>query len=371
MSSREAVLQADNLWKRYGKVQAVSGISFTCYRGEFLVILGPSGAGKTTTLKLISGLEEADQGSIRLEGRPIDHLEPKDRNVAMVFETYALYPHLTVFENMASPLRAAKMAQPAVQERVEQVARMLGMEALLDRLPAQLSGGQRQRVSLGRALAKAAAIYLMDEPIAHLDAKLRHEVRGEFKRLQHELHLTMLYVTHDYREALALADRVLVLNQGKVEQVGPPDELFRAPANTTVARLLGDPPMNLIDGQMQTHEGRAIFTNSHLAIPLPPALASHLGTLAAGHRLVAGVRPGDIALVPREQGVAAGECYTFEPLGTDAIVTVKIGELLLKVRTPKEQRLAIGDPVWLRFNPSGLHFFDTAGRRVAGGADAA
>lgn len=358
------VVQLEGVWKRYGQLEALRGISLECRAGELVVILGPSGAGKTTTLKLISGLESPDRGVIRLRGKVVNAMEPKDRNVALVFENYALYPHLTVFENIASPLRAAHQPASVINDRVHRVAEMLGIAGLLDRFPAQLSGGQRQRVSLGRALAKQAVVYLLDEPIAHLDAKLRHEVRGEFKRLQRDLCLTMVYVTHDYREALALADRVVVLNQGCVEQTGTPGQVYHAPANTTVARLLGDPPMNLVRGRLRAENGQVQFVTRHFSVPLAGKVGQTLSSRAAGQEAIVGIRPGDIAVVPRDQGIVFGECYTFEPLGTDAILTVKTGEVLLKVRVAKETRLEIGAPVSLRFNISALHLFDQDGRRL-------
>lgn len=358
-------LQLEDVWKRYGQVEALRGVSFDCRPGEFMVILGPSGAGKTTTLKLISGLEIPDRGAIRLAGKVVNTVEPKDRNVALVFENYALYPHLTVFENIASPLRAARQSETVVKQRVHKVAEMLGIGSLLDRLPAQLSGGQRQRVSLGRALAKDAMVYLLDEPIAHLDAKLRHEVRGDFKRLQHELRLTMLYVTHDYREALALADRILVLNRGRVEQLGTPQEVYRYPSNTFVATLLGDPPMNLVRGRLRVDGGVTVFANSHFEVPLPEHIASHLVLKATDPELIAGIRPSDLALGSIEHAGIVGECYAYEPIGTDAILTARVGEVLLKVRVSKAAKLEIGQPVRLQVNPSGFHFFGLDGRRLA------
>lgn len=359
------VLQLDDVWKSYGHAQAISGVSFDCQRGEFMVILGPSGAGKTTTLKLISGLEIPDRGTIRLAGKVVNTVEPKDRNVAMVFENYALYPHLTVFENIAAPLRAARQSEAVIKQRVHKIAEMLGISSLLNRLPAQLSGGQRQRVSLGRALAKDAVIYLLDEPIAHLDAKLRHEVRGEFKRLQHELRLTMLYVTHDYREALALADRILVLNRGRVEQIGTPQEVYRHPKNTFVATLLGDPPMNLVPGRLRVDGGIAIFSNSHFEIPLPQHIASILVSKATGRDLIVGIRPNDLALDASAHADIVGECYAYEPIGTDAILTAQVGDVLLKVRVSKATKVEIGERVRLRLNPDGFHFFNADGQRLS------
>jgi len=214
------VLRLENVYKNYGKVEAIKDLSFSCKEEELFVILGPSGAGKTTTLKLISGLEEITKGKIFLKNKLINNLEPKDRNVSMVFEDYALYPHLTVYKNISSPLEAIHLPKDEIDKKIREIARLLQIEELLSRLPSMISGGQKQRTVLARSLIKNANEYLMDEPIAHLDAKLRYQMRGEFKRIQHIRKMNILYVTHDFREALSLGDKVLILNKGITQQIG-------------------------------------------------------------------------------------------------------------------------------------------------------
>jgi multiple sugar transport system ATP-binding protein len=353
------LLHLDHVWKRYGKVVAVQDLSLECAKGELLVILGPSGAGKTSTLKMISGLEEVTSGAIRLNGRPINRLEPRDRNVAMVFEDYALYTHLTVFENLASPLRVTRVPAAGIQDRVQRIARMLGIDEFLDRRPVFLSGGQRQRVSLGRALIKDAVIHLMDEPISHLDAKLRHQMRGEFKRLQRELGLTIVYVTHDYREAMALADRILVLNRGRREQYGPPDEIYDRPVNTFVAALVGEPPMNLIPTAIDVSGTAVTLVAGKARVGLSMRLGQALQSAAPARRVIMGIRPNEIRL-SLAPGVGAHpvEVYAFEPLGAATIYTLKLDEELMKVKAPGIGRVEIGQAVYVQFDEPSLHFFD-------------
>ncbi len=355
------MLRVDHVWKRYGKVIAVQELTLDCTKGELLVILGPSGAGKTSTLKMISGLEDVTSGAIYLNGRLINRLEPKDRQVAMVFEDYALYTHLTVFENLASPLRAASVPASAIQERVQRMARMLGIDEFLDRRPAFLSGGQRQRVSLGRALIKDAVIHLMDEPISHLDAKLRHQMRGEFKRLQRELGLTMVYVTHDYREALALADRILVLNKGKREQYAPPDEIYDRPVNTFVAALVGEPPMNLIPTSIEVDGSAVALVAGRMRVDLSMRLGQTLLSAAPSGQVILGIRPNDIRLsLVSGSGAHGVEVYAFEPLGAMTIYTLRLDDQLFKVKTGSIGRLEIGQTVYVEFDEPSLHFFDAA-----------
>lgn len=356
---REPLLRLDHVWKRYGKVVAVQDLSFECAPGEFLVVLGPSGAGKTSTLKMISGLEEVTAGEIFLRGRRINDLEPKDREVAMVFETYALYPHLTVFENLASPLRAVGRPSAEVGERVRRTASMLGIDAFLGRSPVFLSGGQRQRVSVGRALTKDAVIYLMDEPISHLDAKLRHQMRGEFKRLHRDLKLTMLYVTHDYREALALADRIIVLNKGRLEQSGTPDEIYERPANTFVASLVGEPPMNLIQASVDAGSDRTAVVAGKLRIELSPSLGRTLRPAAPAGRVIVGIRPHEtrVSLSPQPGGYAA-DVYGVEPLGGATTFTLRLDDQVVKVKAPAMVHADIGQILYLTVDERALHFFD-------------
>ena len=247
-----------DVWKKYDDVEAVRGLSFEAHEEECLVILGPSGAGKTSSLKMIAGIEDISDGEIYIDGKLANYLDPRERNVAMVFESYALYPHLSVYDNLAFPLRSPKHRQPPdqIRERVTHVAGMLGMSPLLDRFPAQLSQGQKQRVGLGRALVREPSVFLFDEPLSHVDAKIRHRMRTEIKKIQETIKTAMIYVTHDYMEALSLGDWVIVIKEGQLQQRGRPREVFDHPINLFVADLIGDPPMNFLDVELVSDERR-------------------------------------------------------------------------------------------------------------------
>lgn len=362
----EVVLK--NVVKRYGELEAVSNVSFECKNGEFLVLLGPSGAGKTSTLKMIAGLEKITSGHIFIGGREVNGLEPRQRRVAMVFENYSLYPHLSVFDNIASPLKAAGVPPGDIEVRVRHVAKMLQIEQLLDRKPAHLSGGQQQRVSFGRALAKEADVYLMDEPLSHLDAKLRHEMRGELKRLHGELGTSTIYVTHDFREALALADRVVVLNKGSIQQIGSPSEIYDQPATDFVADLIGEPPMNLIGCVATQLDGSLRFTSDAFSLQVPPHAAALLQGMALPRHVRIGIRPTHIAvdLHPVGESTVKAEVYVLEPLGAVSILTVKLGADLVKIRVSEDFSAEIGDEVWLRFAEDKIRVFDAeSGHRLA------
>jgi multiple sugar transport system ATP-binding protein len=354
--------------KKYGDVEAVKDLSLECHDGEFLVLLGPSGAGKTSILKMISGLETITAGEIFIGGQKVNALEPRQRRVAMVFENYALYPHLTVYENIASPLKAAKMAQNELDAKVRNIAEMLEVSHLLDRRPSQLSGGQQQRVSFGRALVKDALVYLMDEPLSHLDAKLRHQMRSELMRIHADVGVTTLYVTHDFSEALALADRIVVINKGVVQQVGTPDEIYDEPANEFVADLVGEPPMNLLNCQLATDGEALCFLGDGFRIPVPERLLSAASAIKNPSAVRIGIRPTQVTVYTAEHpsAHARGEVYVVEPLGGISVVTVMFGHNLLKVRVKRELGVDIGDYVCLQFDNEKLRVFDSvSGRRVA------
>ncbi|MDI7247031.1 MAG: ABC transporter ATP-binding protein [Bacillota bacterium] len=361
----EVVLK--NVVKRYGELEAVSNVSFECRNGEFLVLLGPSGAGKTSTLKMIAGLEKITSGQVFIGGREVNGLEPRQRRVAMVFENYALYPHLSVFDNIASPLKAAGVAPGDIEARVKHVAKMLQIEQLLDRRPAHLSGGQQQRVSFGRALAKEADVYLMDEPLSHLDAKLRHETRGELKRLHGELGTSTIYVTHDFREALALADRVVVLDKGSIQQIGTPAEVYDQPANDFVADLIGEPPMNLIGCVATQLDGSLCFASDAFSLRVPSHAVDCVRGMTLPRQVRIGIRPTHITveLRPAGEDSVRAEVYVLEPLGALSILTVKLGADLVKIRVPEDFSAEIGDQVWLRFAEEKIRVFDAeSGHRL-------
>ena len=333
-----------------GEVRAVDGLSFAFERGTLNVLLGPSGCGKSTTLRLIAGLEIADAGRILIDGRDVTGLLPAGRNIAMVFQSYALFPHLSVAENIVFGLKVRKVAPKDVASRLKKTAELLGLEGLLDRKPSQLSGGQQQRVALGRAIIAEAPVCLMDEPLSNLDAQLRQEMRGEIRNLQRQLGITMVYVTHDQVEAMSMADRVVLLNGGRIEQNGTPVELYETPANTFVARFIGTPPMNLM--KLEPGDGGAIIAGSGGAAVLPAALAG--GML--------GVRPEHIELV-HERGVRA-TVESVEYLGGDSLVACRVGSERTAVRAMGSVGLSRGDPAWLAWPPSAQHYFDASGART-------
>ncbi len=289
-----ARLQLSGIHKHYGQVHAVRGIDLDIADGEFAVLVGPSGCGKSTLLRCIAGLEDIDQGRIEIGGEVVNGVRPRDRNIAMVFQNYALYPYLNVFENIAFGLRARKVAKAEVEERVRSAARMLDIDALLDRLPRQLSGGQRQRVAIGRAVVRDARLFLFDEPLSNLDAQLRDEMRAEIKRLHQEIGKTMVYVTHDQIEAMTLADRIVLLKDGQIEQQGSPLTLFEQPASRFVARFLGSPPINLIPVVLERQDaGLVLRADSETVLPLDGQQAAGLSG-QVGRKLLLGLRPEHI-----------------------------------------------------------------------------
>jgi sn-glycerol 3-phosphate transport system ATP-binding protein len=332
-----------------GEVRAVDRLTFAFDAGTLNVLLGPSGCGKSTTLRLIAGLEQADGGRIVIDGRDVTNLPPSRRNIAMVFQSYALFPHLSVAENIAFGLKVRKVAAAEVSRRLARTADLLGLATLLDRKPSQLSGGQQQRVALGRAIIAEAPVCLMDEPLSNLDAQLRQDMRAEIRHLQRQLGITMVYVTHDQVEAMSMADRVVLLNRGRIEQNATPTELYERPANTFIARFIGTPPMNLLPLEAGP-EGAVVAGTAG------PAVAP-----ADCARMTLGVRPEHITL-GFERGAPA-EVAAIEYLGADSLVTCRLGAATLAVRVPGSVGLARGDAAWLAWSPSAQHLFRSDGTR--------
>ena len=332
-----------------GRVHGVNGISFEADEGTLNVLLGPLGCGKSTTLRLIAGLETADEGTIRIAGRDVTRLPPAQRAIAMVFQSYALFPHLAVGENILFGLRVRKVDPAECDKRLAETAELLGLSTLLERKPSQLSGGQQQRVALGRAIIARAPVCLMDEPLSNLDAQLRAEMRGEIRALQRKLGITMVYVTHDQVEAMSMADRVILLNAGRIEQNGRPVDLYETPANTFVARFIGTPPMNLM--KLVGAGVDAVVEGAQDGPRLPGACAG--GML--------GVRPEHIELA-LERGLRAGVA-SVEYLGADSLVVCAVGSASVAVRVPGAVAVAPGDAVWLRWPEEAAHFFSADGRR--------
>jgi multiple sugar transport system ATP-binding protein len=332
----------DAVAKSFGATEALAPLDLTVPDGRFMALLGPSGCGKTTALRLLAGLEQPTGGRIFIGERDVTRLEPRHRDVAMVFQSYALYPHKSVAENIAYPLRLRRSAKPERDERVRRVAELLDIAGLLDRTPRQLSGGQRQRVALARAIIRHPQAFLMDEPLSNLDAQLRMQMRVEIKRLQRELGVTTLYVTHDQIEAMTMADLIAVMRHGRLQQLATPAELYARPANLFVARFCGSPPMNVLTGEIA--DGG--FRHPAGALPLP-------GVQARG-RVTLGFRPehAELAAADGADGLA-GEIYVVEPLGNETLVTVRLGEDLINVRTGADFARPVGERCAVR--PAGRH----------------
>ncbi|TCS60738.1 ABC transporter ATP-binding protein [Primorskyibacter sedentarius] len=338
-----AEIQLRNIKKRWGHVVGVDNFDLTIADKEFLVLLGPSGCGKTTTMRMIAGLEDATDGDILIDGVRVNDLEPKDRDVAMVFQSYALYPNMNVYENIRFPLKVRGVDTALHDERVMQAAERVELTDFLDRKPAALSGGQRQRVALARAIVRKPKVFLMDEPLSNLDAKLRVSTRAQIKNLSHDLAATTIYVTHDQIEAMTLADRVVVMKKGVVQQVGSPTEIYDTPANTFVASFIGNPAMNLVDGEMTGGTFRA--PNVEIA-----------GLAGPDGRVTLGFRAED-ASVANAGGEINAPIYTLELLGDATMVSVRIGGQLVAVKADKTFRSEIGDPVSIHVHKDHCHLF--------------
>jgi multiple sugar transport system ATP-binding protein len=350
------------------RTTAVSDLTLDVRDGELLVIVGPSGCGKTTILRLIAGLETPTSGEIRLADRTVEGVSPKDRDVAMVFQDGVLYPHMTVYDNLAFPLRMRGLPRAQVQRRVGEVVAVLGLADLLGRKPAALSGGQRQRVALGRALVREPAVFLFDEPLTSLDAGLRLALREEIKTLHQKLHTTMLYVTHDQSEALALGDRLCVLRDGQIQQVGPPAEVYDRPVNRFVAGFFGTPPMNFLTGRLRFGSGACFLDLAGVTVSLPAGL--HSGLIdGEGQTLVVGIRPHDLSLEPsspQSDKALPGRVSLLEPFGSRADVHVVLasGEKCV-VSVPPHVQLKVGEEARVYVNPAKLQLFASDGTAVS------
>ena len=346
-------VELEDLTKRWGDVVGVDSITLKIEDAEFVAFLGPSGCGKTTTLLMIAGIYKPTKGLIKFDGQIVNHLPPKDRNIGMVFQSYALYPHMTAFDNIAFPLQLKKVPQDEIRRRVQRVADMMGIGHLLDRKPGQLSGGQQQRVALGRALVKEPQLLLFDEPLSNLDARLRLTMRSEIKRLQLELGVTSIYVTHDQVEAMTMADRIAVMKEGKLQAYSPPDELYDRPRTLFVAGFIGNPPMNFMEVEVVREGDEYHARAEELDLVVPP----ERGEKAAGRgKVIMGIRPEDVSLADSD-GVG-GEVYVVEPLGRDDLIDVRIGDLHVHLLVDPALRLRIGQSVRLKFNTDKVQFFD-------------
>jgi multiple sugar transport system ATP-binding protein len=369
-----AHVQLHNITKRYDSLTAINNLSLEVKDQEFVVFLGPSGCGKTTTLRSIAGLEHPEEGEILIDGKRVNNLSPADRDIAMVFQFYALYPHMTVYDNMAFPMRAVRTPKEEIDRRVRDVAKILHVEHLLQRRPAKLSGGEMQRVAIGRAMVRRPKVFLMDEPLTNLDAKLRSEMRAELKRLQNDIGATTVYVTHDQLEAMSMGDRIAVMSQGLLQQMGTPGEVYDHPKNLFVAGFIGSPAMNFIPCRLLPDRAGLEFLAPATAAELPMGMtagpASAVLSLTEGTRqrlaaktvtgdLVLGVRPEDIELSRAEKPeFLRAEVYVVEPLGSENIVDLRLAGHVFKARTAPTFTAGIGDPMWTRIDQSRMHLFD-------------
>lgn len=350
----EVILKS--ITKRFKDVTAVNNVSFEIEDGEFFVLLGPTGAGKTTTLRLIAGLERQDKGSILFDGQAIDELTPASRDVAMVFQQYSLYPNMTVYDNLAFPLRSPvhRLAEDEIEKRVKEACEILRITHLIERKTAHLSGGEMQRVTIGRAIVREPRLFLMDEPLSNLDAKLREALRVELEHIQKTQGSTTLFVTHDQVEALTMADRIGVLNEGRLVQIGSPNDIYDRPATVFVAKLVGSPSINLIDAVRQN--GTATISDSEVRVPIDGS------TDALPELFTLGIRPEDIQ--PDPQGQYSGEVVLVEPLGVETVLHIQTGRRTLQSLVSGMTKLRIGDTINFRIVRDRLHFFDKQGKRV-------
>ena len=349
-----AAIKMADLRKSYGAVDVLHGIDVEVADGEFMVLVGPSGCGKSTLLRMVAGLEPITAGTLDIGGRVVNGVPPKERDIAMVFQNYALYPHLNVAENMGFSLRLRGTDKAVIASRVAEAARILDLEPYLDRRPRNLSGGQRQRVAMGRAIVREPGVFLFDEPLSNLDAKLRGSMRSEIKHLHRRLAITTLYVTHDQVEAMGLADRIVVMNAGRVEQIGTPLDIYDRPASVFVAGFIGSPPMNLVSGRID--EGR-FLSNAGIGMPAP-----HLAGNAS-REVILGFRPDDV--IPRADGANAATIDVVEPLGSEVDVTLLVGEVRVRAIVRDRRRLEEGAQCRFSIDTKRVHWFDErTGRRL-------
>jgi multiple sugar transport system ATP-binding protein len=355
-----AEVRLENVSKIYNeRIKAVDEVSLTIHDKEFMVLVGPSGCGKSTTLRMVAGLEEISNGKIYIDDILVNDIPPKDRDIAMVFQNYALYPHMTVFENMAFGLKLRKFPKEEIKQRVEEAGEILDLQNLLDRRPKELSGGQRQRVAVGRAIVRKPKVFLFDEPLSNLDAKLRVQMRVEISKLHHKLEATMIYVTHDQVEAMTMGDRITVMKDGIVQQVESPAHLYARPVNKFVAGFIGSPAMNFFSGEL-TENGTTVFRNKSFDIEIPASLA---GSMNKNHseKIILGVRPEDFSLESFEKeelNSLEALVEVIEPMGSENYLYLKAEDQNFIIRTSPSTNLKINDKIRLYINLENIHLFD-------------
>ncbi|MCX7845477.1 MAG: sn-glycerol-3-phosphate ABC transporter ATP-binding protein UgpC [Dictyoglomaceae bacterium] len=361
-----ADVKLESVTKRFGDVVAVNNVNLDIQDREFIVLVGPSGCGKTTTLRMIAGLEEVTEGKIYIGGKLVNDVPPKDRDIAMVFQNYALYPHMTVYDNMAFGLKLRKFPKEEIDRRVKAAAEMLGIENLLKRKPKELSGGQRQRVALGRAIVREPKVFLMDEPLSNLDAKLRVQMRAELKKLQRSLGVTTIYVTHDQTEAMTMGDRIVVMRDGIVQQVDEPLTIYDKPNNIFVAGFIGSPPMNFIDARLD--ENAKVLDLGSIKLGIPQDMQNFVAEHARdylGKKVILGVRPEhiyDVSLIKIEEiipeDVAEMKIEVLEPMGTEVYLYLVEGPVSAVARVGSETRARMGEKIKVMFDLRKMHLFD-------------
>ncbi|SEG69352.1 ABC transporter ATP-binding protein [Bosea lathyri] len=362
-----AQVSVDKIVKHYGDYHAVRGIDLTIADGEFIVLVGPSGCGKSTMLRMIAGLEDITDGELRIGANIVNDMPPRDRDIAMVFQSYALYPHMNVFDNISFGLKLRKLAADDIRTRVESAAEILGLTPLLDRKPKELSGGQRQRVAMGRAIVRNPEVFLFDEPLSNLDAKLRVQMRTEIKKLHQKLGTTTIYVTHDQVEAMTLADRVVVMNHGVIEQVGPPQELYRNPATRFVASFIGSPAMNIVPCRLESAgEGLVVRLADGAGLPIPAARTQRYASYV-GKALELGLRPEHLS----DRGIGTPGYALLritvdvaEPMGVETLVHFQLGDAVMCARVDPELEPAAGQPLELAANMNHMHLIDAKSGKV-------
>ncbi|MEM6617339.1 MAG: ABC transporter ATP-binding protein [Pseudomonadota bacterium] len=358
-------IRLEKLVKRYGDVEVLHGIELEMEDNEFTVLVGPSGCGKSTTLRMIAGLESVSGGEIFVDNDPVSHLEPKERDLAMVFQDYALYPHMNVAQNISFALRLARRPKAEIDKKVREVADMVGLTDFLHRKPGALSGGQRQRVAMARALAKDSRIFLFDEPLSNLDAKLRGQMRAELALMSQRVEKNMIYVTHDQIEAMTLADRIVVMHGGYIQQQGKPEELFKRPVNKFVAGFLGSPPMNFLKGEIEDRDGRIFVLGEGFALELEGATAEAAKT-HNHHLITLGIRPSDLrfdAEAPADKALSL-DVKVSEYIGAQSVLLCNCGTETVMVELNSETPVGLGETLKFAVNQSGVHLFDRETERA-------
>jgi multiple sugar transport system ATP-binding protein len=351
-----AEVRVEYMCKLFGQVKALDEVSCAFEDGQLTVLVGPSGCGKTTLLRSIAGLEEPSSGSIYIGEENVDGAPAWERDLAMVFQSYALYPHMSVFKNIAFPLQATKTAKDEIKDRVHKTAKILQIEELLERKPRELSGGQMQRVALGRAIVREPAVFLMDEPLSNLDAKLRVIMRAELRHLQQQLGVTTIYVTHDQAEAMTLADKLIVMDAGRIQQVGKSEDVYRYPQNKFVAGFIGSPPMNFVECRLDTAQSTLI--SDYMVRELEPSVVQAVTTQGSDARIL-GVRPEDLTVeTTPSPGAIQGKVYVMEQMGREILLNTMVGDEMVRALVPPDSEFEVEQPVWLTFDDESLHIFD-------------